>query len=87
MIIVMGAKSFTVYLAGEYCAMDIHVWERPCFSGRTLSLHARDLGSEMSWVFLLKHASDIDDHVGRTALCGLNGRVSSVAILYSHRQS
>lgn len=58
-------QSFTVYHTGEYCAMDIHVWERPCFSGHTMSLHARDLGSEMSWVFLLKHASDIDDHVRR----------------------
>ena len=57
--------SFTEYQIGQCCVLDIHDWETPCFSGHTMSMHARDLGSEMSWVFLLKGAANIDDHIRR----------------------
>jgi hypothetical protein len=55
--------SFTNYKPGECCVVDIHEWEQPCFSGHTKSLHVRDLGSEASWVFLVRGTGDIDDHV------------------------
>ena len=57
--------SLTVYSAGQCCVLDIHIWEVPCFSGHTMSLHARDLGSEMSWVYLLKRTTEIDDYIRR----------------------